>query len=232
MKIVSIDIETTGVNKTKDQICQVGAVLFDTVLKTFTPKVMSWYIKLDPQDIHGSLYAIKMNTDILNVCTAKWPEDLDTDMWRMLITKETFAETFQEWLNDNDAYDEDQKSIVFAGKNVGLFDIPFMENFFDDFCKIRYKHRLMDPTTFCTVADDIVPPDLKTCLERTFGGIHEIAHTGYCDAMDVAMLLYTHIRNLWNDEDKKKVLEKAEEALNEFNVMDVALRTKLKLYCQ
>ena len=230
MKIVSIDIETTGVKKTKDQICQVGAVLFDTTSKTFAPTVMSWYVKLDPQDIHGSLYAIKMNTNILDVCTAKWPEDFDSEtMRKMLVTKETFAETFKQWLDYNDAYDEGQKSIVFAGKNVGLFDIPFMENFFDDFSEIRYKHRLMDPTTFCTVADDIVPPDLKTCLERTFGGSHEIAHLGYCDAMDVAMLLYTHIRNLWTDEDKEKVIERAAKTLEEFDTIDYGLRVKLNL---
>lgn len=226
MKIVSIDIETTGVNKTKDQICQVGAVLFDTASSTFTPEIMSWYVKLDPQDIHGSLYAIKMNTAILDVCTAKWPETFNLDM---LVTKETFVKTFKQWLDDNDAYDEGQRSIVFAGKNVGLFDIPFMENFFDDFSEIRYKHRLMDPTTFCTVADDIVPPDLKTCLDRTFYRSHEIKHLGYSDAMDVAMLLYTHIRNLWKDEERRNVLIRAEEALTKFNEIDIALRTKLNL---
>ena len=231
MKIVSIDIETTGVNKLKDQICQVGAVIFDTASETFNPKVMSWYVKLDPSDIHGSLFAIKMNADILDICTAKWPEKFDAFdiMEKMLITKETFADTFKWWLDNNDAYDEGEKSIVFAGKNVGLFDIPFMENFFDNFSSIRYKHRLMDPTPLCTLPNDTVPPDLKTCIDRTFGGSHQVKHLGYCDAMDVAMILYAKIRNLWSEEEKKKVIECAEEALNKFDEIEFALRTKLNL---
>ena len=111
MKIVSIDIETTGVNKLKDQICQVGAVIFDTASETFNPKVMSWYVKLDPSDIHGSLFAIKMNADILDICTAKWPEKFDAFdiMEKMLITKETFADIFNWGQENNNANHEMKK---------------------------------------------------------------------------------------------------------------------------
>lgn len=64
MKIVSIDIETTGLNFSEHQVLEIGACIFDTESPEFKP-IATYKRYINNPFIHGDYFAIQMNVDIL-----------------------------------------------------------------------------------------------------------------------------------------------------------------------
>ena len=88
---------------------------------------------------------------------------------------------------------EDQKTgrirITVAGKNVGMFDLPFLnEKLKNGWGNITILHRVIDPAILYYLPGDKNLPDSATCLERA-GMAGEVAHTALEDAIMVIKLI-------------------------------------------
>jgi hypothetical protein len=81
-----------------------------------------------------------------------------------------------------------RKYINVAGKNVGSFDIPFLQAKSMIPSEVRIRHRVLDPAILYSQEGDTALPDLKTCKERAgFGDV--VSHDALDDALDVIRLL-------------------------------------------
>ena len=221
MKVVSIDIETTGIDCRKDQIVEFGAVLFDTASPEFITSI--FHKSIVNTRIVGAPFAINMNID--KIMFAKSIDEKIEKLERnpvmnkdvkflttanALISREkegAFVNDFLLWLKSMDAYVG--HSINIAGKNAAGFDIPFCLNFFSGWGdSVRWKRRILDPAILYSLREDEMLPDLNKCLERA-GFNSTVSHCAVDDAMDVAMLIYKYYNPQINIED---IYHRADEA--------------------
>jgi hypothetical protein len=79
--------------------------------------------------------------------------------------------------------------ISIAGKNVGMFDMPFLNKKLKKrWGDITILHRVIDPAILYYMPGDKNLPDSATCLERA-GMAGEVAHTALEDAIMVVKLV-------------------------------------------
>lgn len=205
MRVISIDIETTGIEKNKNnQILEFGALIFDTdqgfkpcrtLNKTFTKRLIH-------KNLSGSPFALNMNKGLIEglvkyeqlkqkrhkgICT-----EAEHDFIEMYIEPTELVTEFKKWLIQNDAYDG-TNSLNVAGKNVGLFDIPFLENTIDNWISdVKTRRRVLDPAILYTNStDDKELPNLEECKKRS--GLFtddRVTHVALDDAEDVAILIW------------------------------------------
>lgn len=230
MKIVSIDIETTGVNPGIDQIVQVGAVAFDTSSPDFKPLLFEAII-CHPR-FEGQATALNMNIEkivrsggaypvikrkLARIAPGTWeyiPEMrvTGTSPVSVFSLPETLAPQLKTWLTEI-GFDGDS-SINIAGKNVAGFDLQFLCKLPEWYKNIRWKRRVLDPAILFVDYTDMCVPDLKECLSRAFGVDRPIAHTAAADALDVAKLIYLKLHH-WEPETNMKQVSKAIDTFDE-----------------
>ena len=190
MKIVSIDIETTGIDPNVCQVVQLGAVLFDTN-QSFKPQ---FYSKIVLQDEYvGEEFAINMNKKLIEMANL-YKQNPIAEYSNCFVHINDLAKDFRKWLNTHRAFGG-QKSINVAGKNVAGFDMQFLMKVPEWAKRVPWKRRVLDPAVLCYSKNDICLPDLHTCMERTFMEFcqKDTAHLGDSDALDVAGLLYVKL---------------------------------------
>ena len=233
MKIISIDIETTGVNPGIDQIVQVGAVAFDTVLPIFKPFLFEAII-CHPR-FEGQATALNMNIEKIVRSGGAYPiikkklamhQGNWNNIAEMNVTgtpnvsvfafPETLASQLKTWLNEI-GFDGDN-TINIAGKNVAGFDLQFLCKLPEWYKNIRWSRRVLDPAILFVDYADMCVPDLKECLTRAFGIDRPIAHTAAADALDVAKLLYLKLHN-WERGENMKQVSKAIDTFDELNIL-------------
>ena len=233
MKIISIDIETTGVNPGTDQIVQVGAVAFDTSLQIFKPFLFEAII-CHPR-FEGQATALNMNIEKivrsggaypiikrkLEVFQGNWtniPEMnvTNTSTVSVFAFPETLASQLKTWLNEI-GFDGDN-TINIAGKNVAGFDLQFLCKLPEWYKNIRWRRRVLDPAILFVNDGDVCMPDLKECLTRGFGVDRPIAHTAAADALDVAKLLYLKLHH-WEQGANMKQVSAAIDTFDELNLL-------------
>ena len=56
--------------------------------------------------------------------------------------------------------------VTVAGKNAASFDIPFLKEQYGRDYGLKFRHRVLDPTSMYVQPDDDAPPSLNTCLKR------------------------------------------------------------------
>ena len=54
--------------------------------------------------------------------------------------------------------------VTVAGKNAASFDIPFLKEQYGRDYGLKFRHRVLDPTSMYVQPDDDAPPSLNTCL--------------------------------------------------------------------
>lgn len=179
MRFISVDIETTGLDPTTDQILEIA------MIDSETKSVFHCYLLHDP--IRGNPIALTMNAKIIE---------------RIAYKKEPFlylgpahiSDNIESWAFDlGFKYDE---SVTYAGKNIGGFDIQFLKKL--PYCScigsslkignLKSKTRTLDPTILYILPEDKYPPDLKTCCERA-GLEFSSTHNAIEDASAVMKLL-------------------------------------------
>jgi DNA polymerase III epsilon subunit-like protein len=176
---VSIDIETTGLDPSHDQILEIGAVL-DTWDRP-VEDLPRFHCYVAHEHVQGSPYALSMHPTIL----------------RRIATKEkgydylgpgNVADAFLYWLLDEKINPQCPR-ITCAGKNFGSFDRQFLTRLPDWDGTIPMQHRSIDPgNLYWDPRIDRGLPDLKTCMGRAgIGG--EVAHTAVEDALVVVKLI-------------------------------------------
>lgn len=177
MKIVSIDIESTGLNPETCQILSIGAVIEDTKRLTPMSILPKYYKRVTHDHYQGEIYALSLNkdlfTEILN----------NTDNLNIHVTN--LVEDFKNWLYQ---YFSSEEKINVIGKNFSGFDKQFL-NKLDGFSDIKLSHKVLDPAPFYVDwRKDKDLPSLDECLKRA--GINKtVSHNALEDAMDVIKVM-------------------------------------------
>lgn len=206
MRVVSIDIETTGLDPKRHHIIEFGAVLDDLrvqapleelprfhayVLPPANDGMPTWMSRAG-DDYVGDPYALQMNARILERIAKR------TEGYEYLSLAD-LHQAFVEWCLVHDLAQETEQppgsgyvgkqvKFVAAGKNYAAFDRNFL-NQWAGFQHFRVHHRVVDPgMLFLDPAVDDVPPDLTTCCERA-GIESEVTHEAVDDALLVLRLL-------------------------------------------
>lgn len=198
MKYISIDLETTGLDPSINQIIEFGAVLEDTKRQIPLDDLPTFhaYITHPRGMLTGNVYALDLNADIINKIKNK--KELKNKY--NFIKVEHLAHDFLFWLFSNgfelkvkneNTPDEYRYSETFnvAGKNFSSFDKLFLEKV-PEFSKlIRIRRRILDPAILCVDwENDESLPSLSECNKRT-GFMNDVTHKAVDDAKDVIRIL-------------------------------------------
>lgn len=220
MIYISIDIETTGLERDRYQILSIGAILEDTTKKLPFDKIPKFHAAILHNEITGSPYALNMNKDLIeSIVQYQNADDQDekNDLVHMkgmqFLKEDQVVEAFFRWLCDNDMVDfkftdmrvmlENGKSypaltskmkpvsINVAGKNFASFDKIFLERLPRWQQVIRIRQRIIDPSVmFTDWNEDETLPNLHVCKQRA--KIEGlVTHNALEDAWDVIQLLRT-----------------------------------------
>ena len=193
MKLLSIDIETTGLDPQKNQILEFGAVAVDTSCGN-APYVDEFRAVFIHQELTGNPIALTMNAELISeinqvLRTKNFDHDEhNSDNPKSIFARNTaeFQTYFDQWLGSIGFTER----LTLAGKNLASFDLKFLEA---AGIKIKYRHRMIDPAIlYVDWSTDETLPDLQQCLDRA--GIEKsVEHTSIADAMDVAELVLKKI---------------------------------------
>lgn len=191
MKYVSMDIETTGLDRVTNDILEFAAVIDDfkdqkpiDELPTFQA-----YVYKENSTYVGNPYALSMHPKIFRVLAEreKHPE-LNFHSVNSLMY------AFSNFLSKNGyPFNEDkgQFTVNPCGKNFGSFDRPFLDTKIpkEHWSDVYFHHRILDPATlyFDPLTDEELP-DTKTCMERA-GITGEVEHTALADSKVVVQLI-------------------------------------------
>lgn len=212
MKIVSIDIETTGLNLDYCQILEIGAVIVDTdlVIRQLESAPKFKCIVDNGKEIKGEPYAINMHSRIFKILADLEDykgEGKDIKEARTayrnefnILTPGQVADAFYKWLianNMNDPNDGDKIYINVCGKNFSSFDLQFIKKHIPNWeSKIRIRSRVIDPAVlFYNYAVDDQLPGLQECMKRA--GIEgSVTHDALQDAIDTAKVVLLGLSKL------------------------------------
>lgn len=182
MKYLSIDIETTGLSPTENDILEIGAYLEDTTTLLPREQLPYFHIYLDMPTFRGNAFALAMNHEILK----KIAELQKAKDKVLLCPPNEVSARLQAFLDGQFIVDK----IIPAGKNFGSFDLQFLRQL-PNFDKVKLHHRQIDPTMlFTDFKKDIVPPDLSAC--KKLAKLPEaVTHQALDDSWDVISLMRT-----------------------------------------
>ncbi len=208
MKVSSIDIETTGTIPGFHQLIQFAIILDDFSKQEPLDRLPKFkcYIAHDHYNIDAKLAS---KNDVFHTL------EIIGKISKMQQTKEfklngvAFDENGEMYVSPfeisgilynffekhNQLKDEAGKFVInAAGKNVGSFDIPFINNTFTDLKSyFTLSYRTLDPTIlFMDPLNDEELPNLTTCKERAGFKKTEVSHDAFEDALDIVSLLRYH----------------------------------------
>lgn len=195
MKYVSIDIETTGLDRINDQVLEVGAIIEDTEKQLSFDEIPKFSAILKHNRITGSPYALNLNSRIIEILSNIPNKDddsyLDYIKNNHIINPHDLGLALYTFLSSNGFEDNSRNriEIITAGKNFQSFDKPFLQNIpnFNSF--ITFNRRVIDPTTlYIDFKNDNNLPSLNKCLERANINT-SVQHSGVSDAWDVIQIL-------------------------------------------
>lgn len=180
MRYVSIDIETTGLDPETHQVLEIGAVA-DDLQKPFPkdPAIFQCYVR--HESTVGSAGTLAMNADILKIIAGG-----KTD-WGPILSPDRVALQFQQWLVSKAGY-RDEEKVIFAGKNVGSFDLQFLKKLNSWNYIIPTHYKTIDPTPLYMMYDDHEPPSMNLCAQRA-GIVDNVKHRAVDDALMIIRLL-------------------------------------------
>jgi len=220
MIYISVDTETTGLEKDRYQILSIGAILEDTTKKLTFEEIPKFHAAILHNEVTGSPFALNMNKNLIeSIVQYQMAEDQDEKNDLVHFTGMQFyredqvAEEFYRWLYDNGLVDlkiQGQMvragngksypiltskmkpvSINVAGKNFASFDKIFLERLPRWKQVVSIRQRIIDPSViFTNWNEDKTLPNLQSCKERA--KIEGIVtHNALEDAWDVIQLLRT-----------------------------------------
>lgn len=181
-KLLSLDIETTGLNIGQHDILSVGMIVVDTDKVGKKPKLEDLphlHIAIKHEEICGNLYALNMNRDLIEGIVKG-----HVDGAKLLCVIKA-GNAIVEFLDTHFG----KNKITVIGKNAAAFDIPFIESrFWMTLGDKRFRHRVLDVGSMYYDPNIMeVVPNLKQCKE--LAGIDGIvSHNALEDAFDVVLL--------------------------------------------
>lgn len=201
MHYLSIDIETTGLDKDHCDILEFAAI-YDNMTSDSpeTPPLSMMPVfqcRFRKNFYTGQPVGLAMNSKLLTdihkgVKGPKYGRNNESIIVDWFEEKYNIGFLFYDWLLKVGYPCE--KHLLFAGKNVGSFDIPFLKQHTNLFDICKYSHRMLDPAILYMKPEDESPPHLELCLHRA--GINtKVEHNAVSDAYDVIQLLRHNFRS-------------------------------------
>jgi DNA polymerase III epsilon subunit-like protein len=195
MKIISIDLETTGSNPEIHQIIEFGAIIEDTnnpLPFEELPK-LHFYVKHD--NFVVSPYCLELHKNMWPIFNQR-EDKLNED--KKVVGVDNIFSKLEFFLQQNEI---PYGNLNVLGKNFGTFDKVFLERL-DSFKEFRYNfhRRILDPAIlFTDWKNDLELPNLEACKERS--AIFEnntVQHTALEDAWETLQLLRYKTNNYTN----------------------------------
>lgn len=188
----AVDLETTGTNPNKDQILQVGLVLFD-MNRIYATGV--WLVEHDRYE--GDPYALAMNSDILWRIAREKPLKLWDGYYNGYKLPHAITEKV---VHINDLYHTLSLwlgpdligNIHPVGFNVGHFDCAFLKNIPGSPVEGLFNRRVIELGTVFR-GQDGAPMKSSEVVPKFLG--KEVGHDALGDALDAAYL-YMHATEL------------------------------------
>lgn len=173
MLYLSVDIETTGLDRDLCQIIEFAAVIADTNGKLDSLPTFQRVIEISEGSVWED-YAWNLHKDW-------YPMILGRDK----ISEELLLVQLKQWLNSHGMA---TKKIYGAGKNFATFDREFIMRLPGYGSVVEFRHRVLDPAMlwFNPVTDSDIP-DTAVCCERA--GIISGKHRALQDALMTIKLL-------------------------------------------
>jgi len=198
MKIVSIDIETTGLDPETCQILQIGAIIEDTLDVKPLSELPTYSCLVEHKSYIGSAYALQLNSGLLKKISGleKCKDRAEYRKEHNILTPTMVSVSLSSWLANNGCEVDGEKVFInAAGKNFASFDKLFLEKLPNFTSKIKIRSRIIDPAVYATNwKEDNSIPGLKLCKERA--GIEgEVTHDAVDDALDVIKVLRKFTNN-------------------------------------
>jgi hypothetical protein len=168
---LSVDIETTGLDKQKSNILQLAAVWDDggplEQLKTFDVLIDNGPIT------YGEPYALALNAWIFEILGGMKPCPPEHKVLPIQKAREQFLEFVYSILGEN-------KFIYVAGKNAARFDLPILEN--NHFSTVFFSHVVIDPGLMYFEQFGF-PPGMNKI--NSYLGAKQVSHKALEDCFDV-----------------------------------------------
>lgn len=190
MKILYVDLETTGLDRELDQILEVGMVIDDLANQQPIDTLPTFRRVIRRERYTGQPYALAMHAGLLRAAAGVTSPALPIGT---LINERSLATDAEDWLDD---HWKGGQRITVGGKNVAGFDMPFLgmlPGFARDGSRLRIGGyslgaRTVDPAVLFVRPGDAHLPDLDECCRRA-GLPGRTDHTAVGDCLLVAALV-------------------------------------------
>jgi oligoribonuclease len=189
MRYVSLDLETSGSDPLRHQVLELAAVVEDTRRTASTPlgELPSFRRALRHPEITGTAGALALNARLLEELSDKTKADAPD-----ICGPAEVLPQLREFLLAN-GFKLDPKnrvSFTIAGKNIGVFDIPFLRQLPGWGTIIRAEPAVLDPASFyLNWHKDSRLPSMLICQARSGMPEPHVAHEALADALEVVRLL-------------------------------------------
>lgn len=197
LRVVSIDIETSGLCPQNCDILEFGAVLDDLSNQRPIHMLPTFHCYFVKDEYKGEPFALSMHPTIFRRI-AERGEEANRKKYNYF-SAEKFGNAFKTFLLKNGYETEHDKiTINAAGKNFGSFDLQFLKHKTDFLKHINVRSRIFDPGILFLDGDDDAIPGLAKCKERAgISGI--VTHDAIGDAIDVVKLVRNGLKHLYKE---------------------------------
>jgi len=198
IKLVSIDIETTGLDPSTCDIIEFGAVLDEFVvgqeLKPIEelPRFHCYILPPEGNIYKGEPYALSMHSTIFRRIAER---DQQKNKQYKFVSPHKLGNMFKNFLVENGYKKENDRVVInVAGKNFASFDLQFLNMKTDLKKHVEIRHRIIDPAILFINSDDEKLPDTRVCKMRA--GLDEtVSHNSIDDAIDIIKLVRKALEN-------------------------------------
>lgn len=196
---ISLDIETTGVDREKCEILEIGWVL-DNGIGRIDDLIKRNFIIKRKNISYGEIFALDMNARIFKALKDNHPDVTEADdiANQLLEDVQECSRLALQWDKDHfiNKDDKQNKKIQFAGKNFSSFDSQFLDPFMrlhtiTDYFKL-VQHRALDVGPMYAEEFGYVP-SLDEIAARHLNG-KVVNHKAVDDAMMVVNLIRNKMR--------------------------------------
>lgn len=189
MRYVSLDLETSGSDPLRHQVLELAAVVEDTRRTASTPlaELPSFRRALRHPEITGTAGALALNARLLEELSDKTKSDAPDICGAAEVLPQLRAFLLA---NGFKLDAKDRVSFTIAGKNIGVFDIPFLRQLPGWGTIIRAEPAVLDPASFyLNWHKDSRLPSMLICQARSGMPEPHVAHEALADALEVVRLL-------------------------------------------
>ena len=181
-RLISVDIETTGLDHNRCEILSIGAVVINLDTRQ---KEDTFYGIINHRNFYAEPYALMLNADLIaKIADGGYEEENGDGSTYIKDSKESVLRKFLEWL-----YPFKQYCVV--GKNFGTFDLKFFEKAYG---KNPFNRRIVDVgSIYFDLNVDSKVPNLPECLDKA-GMNNVVTHNALEDAQQVADLVLHKIK--------------------------------------